>query len=116
MQGFSKLAGKFFLVALLLISVKSFAGDDKKGKPAGDKNFPTLLSNSSSTPVIKRISDSIYDLISLGEYGLEKDVFFNAYKGLQYLQNKGLLKKTNVLTICDYSQSSRNKRLYVIDL
>src|SRR4051812_1066515 len=120
MQGFSRVATKAFLVTLLCISVKSFAGDEKKGTSGGsgggDKNFPTLLSNSSSTPVIKRISDSIYDLISLGEYGLEKDVFFNAYKGLQYLQNKGALKKTNVLTICDYSQSSRNKRLYVIDL
>ncbi len=116
MIGFSKLAGKTFIIILLFISIKSFAGDEKKGGPGGDKNFPALLSNSSRTPVIKRISDSIYDLISLGQYGLEKDVFFNAYKGFQYLQSKGLLKKTNVLTICDYSQSSRNKRLYVIDV
>lgn len=116
MQGFSKLAGKTILVTLLFISFKSFAGDEKKGKPGADKNFPSLLSNSSRTPVIKRISDSIYDLISLGQYGLEKDVFFNAYKGFEYLQSKGLLQKTNVLTICDYSQSSRNKRLYVIDV
>lgn len=115
MQGSSKFAGKLFLFALLFISIQSFAGDDKKGS-AGDKNFPSLLSNSSGTPVIKKVADSIYDLISLGEYGLEKDVFFNAYKGFQYLQNKGVLRKTNILTICDYSQSSRNKRLYVIDL
>jgi len=116
MQGFSKLAAKTFLVISFFISLKSFAGDEKKGKTGGDKNFPSLLSNSSTTPVIKRISDSIYDLISLGDYGLEKDVFFNAYKGFEYLQSKGLLQKTNVLTICDYSQSSRNKRLYVIDI
>lgn len=109
-------SGKIFLVALLFISVQSFAGEDKKGKSGGDKDFPALLNNPSSTPVIKRVSDSIYDLISLGEYGLEKDVFFNAFKGFEYLKNKGLLKKTSVLTICDYSQSSRNRRLYVIDL
>jgi hypothetical protein len=116
MRGFSKLAVRIFLVTLLLVSVQSFAGDDKKGLSGGDKNFPTLLSNSSATPVIKRISDSIYDLISLGDYGLEKDVFFNAYRGYEYLLNKGLLNNSNVLTICDYSQSSRNKRLYVIDV
>ncbi|MEJ7685471.1 MAG: murein L,D-transpeptidase catalytic domain family protein [Segetibacter sp.] len=115
MQGFSKFTGIIFLIALVFVSVESFAGDGKK-ESSGDKNFPALLSNSSSAPVIKRISDSIYDLISLGEYGLEKDVFFNAYKGLQFLQSKGVLKKTNLLTICDYSQSSRNKRLYVIDV
>ncbi len=116
MTGFLKFAGKIFLVTLLFVSVQSFAGDGKKGSSGGDKNFPALLSNSSSAPVIKRISDSIYDLISLGEYGLEKGVFFNAYRGFQFLQNKGVLKKTNLLTICDYSQSSRNKRLYVIDV
>jgi len=116
MQGLSRSTGKIFLAALLIISAQSFAGDEKKGTPGGDKKFPALLSNSSRTPVIKRISDSIYDLISLGQYGLEKDVFFNAYKGFQYLQSKGLLNKTNLLTICDYSQSSRNKRLYVIDI
>ena len=116
MQGSSQFAGKIFLATLLLVSIQSFAGDDKKGKPGGDKQFPSLLSNSSSAPVIKKAADSIYDLISLGEYGLDKDVFFNAYKGFQYLRNKGLLRKTNLLTICDYSQSSKNKRLYVIDL
>src|SRR5215213_5492506 len=97
----SKVAGRIFLVIVLFISVQSFTGDEKKGAPGGDKNFPTLLSNSSTAPVIKRISDSIYDLISLGEYGLQREVFFNACKGFQYLQNKGMLKKTNVLTICD---------------
>jgi hypothetical protein len=116
MQGFSKLVEKFFLVALLFISIQSFAGDEKKHPSGGDKNFPSLLSNSAGSSVVRKEADSIYDLISLGEYGLEKDVFFNAYKGFEYLQNKGLLKKTNLLTICDYSQSSRNKRLYVIDL
>lgn len=115
MQGKSTFSERVFLFALLIISFQSFAGEGKKG-PGGDKNFPTLLSNSSGAPVIKKEADSIYDLISLGEYGLEKDVFFNAYKGFLFLESKGELKNTNLLTICDYSQSSRNKRLYVVDL
>lgn len=115
MQGISQLAGKTFLFALLFISLQSSAENGKKGS-GGDKNFPSLLPNSASAPVIKKAADSIYDLISLGQYGLDKNVFFNAFKGFQYLQNKGLLKKTNLLTICDYSQSSKNKRLYVIDI
>lgn len=101
----------------LLISLKSFAKDIKnEGNQPGDKNFPSLLSNTANSPLLKKTSDSIYDLISLGQYGLEKDVFFNAYKGFEYLKNKGLLNKTNLLTICDYSQSSINKRLFVIDI
>lgn len=105
-----------FLFILLCATGKSFAEGGKKGLLKSEKDFPSLLSNSSNTPVIKKVADSIYNLISLGEYGLEKDVFFNAFKGVLFLKNKGILKKTNLLTICDYSQSSRNKRLYVIDL
>lgn len=99
----------------MFVSVASFANDDKKGLP-DDKNLPSLFTNSSSAPVIKKMADSIYDLISLREFGLEREVFFNAYKGYQFLLNKGALRKTNLLTICDYSQSSNNKRLYVVDL
>lgn len=87
-----------------------------EGTKPGDKNFPSLLSNSANSPLLKRTADSIYDLISLGQYGLEKEVFFNAFKGFEFLKNKELLRKTNILTICDYSQSSINKRLYVIDV
>jgi len=109
-----KTAKKTLLAALLLVSVPSFAKNHFEGLP--DKNFPSLLSNSANSPAVKRVADSIYNLISLGEYGLERDVFFTAYKGYSYLQSKGMLTKTNLLTICDYSQSSNNKRLYVIDL
>lgn len=115
MPGILKLAGKSLLVAFAFISLQSFAGDKKPAMP-DEKNFPSLFSNSSNSPALKRTADSIYDLISLGEYGLERDVFFKAYKGYQYLENRGLLTNTNLLTICDYSQSSNNKRLYVIDL
>ncbi|HEX8460653.1 MAG TPA: murein L,D-transpeptidase catalytic domain family protein [Segetibacter sp.] len=107
-------AKKTIIAALLLVSVQSFAKTDPKGVP--DKNFPSLLSNSASSPVIKKVADSIYSLIGLDQYGLERDVFVTAYKGYSYLQSKGMLTKTNLLTICDYSQSSNNKRLYVIDL
>ena len=110
-----KFSGKMLLGISLFVSGQSFANFEKKGLP-DEKNFPSLLSNSANSPAMKRVADSIYDLISLGEYGLEKEVFFTAYKGFQYLQNKGLLIKTNLLTICDYSQSSNNKRLYVIDV
>ncbi|GEO12064.1 murein L,D-transpeptidase catalytic domain family protein [Segetibacter aerophilus] len=115
MPGFLKLIGRILSVGFVFISVQSFAGDPKKGI-TGEKNFPSLLSNSANSPVLKKTADSIYDLIGLGEYGLERDVFFNAYKGYQYLEKRGSIRKKNIVTICDYSQSSNNKRLYVIDL
>lgn len=115
MPEISKFTGKSFLFAILLISLQSFANNENNGLP-DEKNFPSLLSNSANSPFLKRTSDSIYNLIGLGEYGLERDVFFAAYKGYQYLDSKGQIRRKNILTICDYSQSSNNKRLYVIDL
>jgi hypothetical protein len=115
MPGIVRLTGKSIFIAFLAISLQSYANNGTKGLP-DEKNFPSLFNNTSNSPVLKRVADSIYDLISLGEYGLERDVFFSAYKGYQYLENRGMLSKSNLLTICDYSQSANNKRLYVIDL
>jgi len=81
-----------------------------------DKFFPSLLSSSADAPLMKRTADSLYEIIGLANYGLERDVFFSGFKGLQYFQTHGLLRKSNLLTIADYSQSSNNKRLYVIDV
>jgi hypothetical protein len=110
-------SSKLVLVALLLVTVQTLANNDKDKKEAGgDKNFPSLFSTSANAPLLTKMADSIYNLISLGDYGLEREVFFKAFKGYQVLQSKGALKKTDLLTICDYSQSINNKRLYVIDL
>jgi hypothetical protein len=61
-------------------------------------------------------ADSLYQQLQLANAGLEKEVFFKAYKGYLYLLTQGLVQNAGKLTIADFSQSSRNKRLYVIDL
>jgi hypothetical protein len=61
-------------------------------------------------------ADKIYDSLELATSGLSEKAFEFAWKGYQKLRAKGMLAKDNVLSICDFSQSSRNKRLYVIDL
>jgi L,D-transpeptidase catalytic domain len=59
---------------------------------------------------------SIYADMDLEDSGLSRQAFQNAWVGYYKLRKKGLLKKTNVLTICDFSQSSSNQRMYVIDV
>ncbi len=88
----------------------------KNGNLPDDKNAPSLLSGNSESPFANRLVDSVYEQLHLNSSGLKKEAFYSAYKGYQYLLSKGMLKKTNLLSICDYSQSSYNKRLYVIDL
>ena len=108
---------KFFILCTAAIGLCSFASPRNVGKFPVDKDFPSLLPNEpiSRTKAFKYV-DSLYNRIHLVTYGLNKDVFFGAFKGYEYLLSKGMLQKTNILTIIDYSQSSSQKRLYVIDV
>lgn len=82
-----------------------------------DRGFPSLLPNKPvANTVARRYTDSAYDRIQLENYGLSKDVFYDGFKGYEYLMSKGMIDRPDILTIIDYSQSSTQKRLYVIDL
>jgi hypothetical protein len=58
----------------------------------------------------------IYDEMDLAKAGLSKTAFEYAWVGYYKLRKNGRLRKTNVLSICDFSQSSSRERMYVIDL
>ncbi|MEP6466553.1 MAG: murein L,D-transpeptidase catalytic domain family protein [Parafilimonas sp.] len=60
--------------------------------------------------------DSLYTSMDLGKKGLSRSVFFTACKGYEYMVSQQELSKQGLLTICDYSQCSSKKRLYVLDL
>jgi hypothetical protein len=79
------------------------------GKP------PAVVRNVSATTGLNSVS-VLYDALCLKEKGLSKKAFELAYKGYRKLLSKGKLSNTRYLTICDMGQSSRKKRLYVIDM
>jgi L,D-transpeptidase catalytic domain len=59
---------------------------------------------------------NLYEEFDLKEIGLTKKAFEYALKGYNYLLDHHWLNRPNILSICDLSQSSRNKRLYVLDM
>ena len=59
---------------------------------------------------------ALFILLKLSEKGLSDEVFRLAIRGYRKLETCGKLKNSAILTIVDFSQSSRQKRLYVIDL
>jgi L,D-transpeptidase catalytic domain len=59
---------------------------------------------------------ALYDSMQLDKKGLKQEAFQYAWKGYQYLLSKNLITRKQVLSVCDFSQSSRNRRLYVIDV
>ncbi len=56
-----------------------------------------------------------YQQLHLKELGLNKQAFDLAVKGFEKLKAHGDVS-SSILSICDFSQSSNNKRLYIIDL
>jgi hypothetical protein len=58
----------------------------------------------------------IYGSMNLENAGLDQKAFEYAWRGYHNLLKKGLIRKRSVLSICDFSQSSRTKRMYVIDV
>ncbi|HEX7844582.1 MAG TPA: murein L,D-transpeptidase catalytic domain family protein [Chitinophagaceae bacterium] len=66
--------------------------------------------------IIDAKASSLYSSLQLAEKGLSEKAFQHAYKGYQVLLEKELLTNTRYLTICDFTQSSKQKRLYIIDL
>jgi len=60
-------------------------------------------------------SNFLYDSLKLSSLGLSREVMNMAYKGQQVLADRGVLNNENIMAICDFSQSSKAKRLYIID-
>lgn len=60
-------------------------------------------------------SNLLYDSLKLGSLGLAREVMNMAYKGHQVLAERGVLNNEEVMAIVDFSQSSKAKRLYIID-
>jgi L,D-transpeptidase catalytic domain len=54
--------------------------------------------------------------LKLEDSGLSEKVLEYALLGYHRLLKKGMLQKTDVLTVCDFSQSSSKKRMYIIDV
>jgi len=59
---------------------------------------------------------AIYQNMNLQKAGLSESAFLLALKGFESLKNSGLLRNTNILTICDFSKASTEKRFFVIDM
>ena len=88
------------------------------GKKSGPVKLQSLftLNDSIGTNSPDAEMESIYDSLKLQKRGLRKEAFKYAYLGYKKLEEEGQLNKEGIITICDFSQSSKRKRLYVIDL
>lgn len=110
------LAGLFFLflVSPALISSSSKDAAAVTGFTINKFGLPVVEKADSVRIVDEALH--LYDSMRLRKFGLSKKAFEYAWKGYQRLLQVGKLNKKDVLSICDFSQSSKRKRLFIIDL
>jgi hypothetical protein len=101
----------FFLAPQLSYSATK-TGSKKEKKFSGTTSSAVDTKNASTF----KESAILYDSLGLDEIGLNPKAFRYAWTGYMKLKRKGKLRNSDFLTICDFSQSSKNKRLYIINL
>ncbi len=62
------------------------------------------------------VTNVLYDSLELDKLGLTKAALLYAYKGHENLVQKGVLSNPDILTVCDFTQPSTSKRMYIIDI
>jgi len=82
-------------------------------------NARMVMSAASKSMELRRVineSAIIYSRMDLEKEGLSEKAFEYAWRGYHNLVKQGAIRNTSVLSICDFSQSSCSRRMYVLDL
>jgi hypothetical protein len=109
------------LITSCAIVLVFFSGFKAEINNAGhNSNVPVDLkaetNEAISEEAIKKASGRLYNKLNLQSLGLSYKALQYAYKGYEILKHEGALRKDAVLTVIDFSQSSRKKRMYIIDV
>lgn len=101
------------VLSVLLLQSNSSTSPFTKKASTGTTTLVSMVSHTESTG---GSAAALYNAWNLESTGLSKDAFEKAYKGFMVLQSKNVLKNCNLLTIVDYSMSSTQKRLFVVEM
>lgn len=89
----------------------------------GDENTPENTNNINTEHVVNPLTllenqaMTAYQAVGLEELGLPFDVFEQAFIGyLNLKDSQKISEESSVLSIADFSQSSKKKRLWIVDL
>lgn len=129
MKAITLLAIKFLLSAVLLFGAARLVKANTIYHPAvstasahtvavtkATKAVSARAAKLAEMRMIVATASSIYDEMDLEDSGLSRKAFQYAWTGYYKLRKKGVIRRTGILSICDFSQSSSNQRMYVIDV
>lgn len=100
----------FLTVVAIAAGLMFFTSATESGK-----TVYTAAKASNSFSFLSTNYREVYSDLRLKELGLNENAFKMALKGWAKLKEKGQVNR-DIISICDFTQSSNNKRLYIIDL
>jgi L,D-transpeptidase catalytic domain len=104
-----------FITALIAI-IPALQAGSKTSTTASSFTSTKTIAATDNTAAAKSASALLYDSLKLNDLGLSQEALQYAYKGYEYLLQKGAVKNTDIITVVDFSQSSFKKRMYIIDV
>ncbi len=90
-----------------------FSFAKSKAKP-GNANTAKVISSSEAS--LKSEKAFIYDSLQLNMLGLSKQAYEFAIRGMERLKASGKIVNDQLISIVDFTKSSSQKRLFIIDL
>jgi hypothetical protein len=112
---------KSILIVILTVAISaiSFSFVNRTSVVGASASDTTVVSADSSfdsaAAAVTQMSESLFNELKQDEKGLSINALELAVKGYLQLQQTGLLTKP-LLSIVDLSQSSRDKRFYLLDI
>jgi hypothetical protein len=109
---------KHLLLPVFIVSVSFMFISFAKANNSATKMNVSKTNSTDSALVVHEVSqgERLFNSLHLQDVGLSKETVEYAIKGYQRLIDSGLVNNTQYLTIVDLSQSSRNKRFYILDM
>jgi len=102
------------LATFLLLPVVK-AGSNNKTIVTDAPVGPSVAATSGAA-IAEAAANALYDSLELDELGMTKQALVYAYKGQQKLEEEGIVQNPDILTVCDFSQPSDQKRMYILDV
>lgn len=102
----------FYLSSFLFLTSFTNTSNSNANEELNNKTALNAEAKSSASAM----SEALYKKLNLAKAGLSEEVLEAALKGYEQLVEEGVVQNTQYLTIVDFSQSSRKKRFYLLDV
>ncbi|MFZ1529285.1 MAG: murein L,D-transpeptidase catalytic domain family protein [Ferruginibacter sp.] len=106
----------FFVCALLLLHIPVAFSKPLPFNLIHSKSWSSAAIKPAVTVTASSAYYFIYDSLKLDNKGLSQEAFTYALQGYEYLRAHDKLGNSSVMTIIDFSKSSAQKRMYIIDM